>query len=80
MTTLYVGNLPFSATEAEVRGLMNILETVIDRELSELHANGVQLRHIGELDELSPVVRRKVRKAVELTRNNDGLILNVAFN
>jgi len=66
--------------EAEVRGLMNILETVIDRELSELHANGVQLRHIGELDGLSPVVRRKVHKAVELTRNNDQLILNVAFN
>ena len=66
--------------EAEVRGLMNILETVIDRELSELHANGVQLRHIGELEGLSPVVRRKVRKAVELTRNNDHLILNVAFN
>lgn len=66
--------------EAEVRGLMNILETVIDRELSQLHANGVQLRHIGELDGLSPAVQRKVRKAIELTRNNDQLILNVAFN
>lgn len=66
--------------EAEVRGLMNILETVIDRELSDLHANGVQLRHIGELEGLSPVVRRKVRRAIELTRNNDQLILNVAFN
>src|SRR3990172_10676397 len=30
----------------EGRGLMNILEDVIDRELNELHANGVQLRHI----------------------------------
>lgn len=66
--------------EAEVRGLMNILETVIDRELNQLHANGVQLRHIGELEGLSPVVQRKVKKAIELTRNNDQLILNVAFN
>src|SRR5512134_3746950 len=32
---------------AEVRLLMSILEMVIDRELHELHANGVQLRHIG---------------------------------
>jgi undecaprenyl diphosphate synthase len=66
--------------EAEVRGLMNILETVIDRELKQLHANGVQLRHIGELDGLSEGLQAKVRKAVDLTRHNDHIILNVAFN
>ncbi len=66
--------------EAEVRGLMNILETVIDRELRQLHANGVQLRHIGELSGLSEPLQEKVRRAIELTRNNDKLILNVAFN
>lgn len=66
--------------EAEVRGLMNILESVIDRELNQLHANGVQLRHIGELSGLSPVLQQKVRRAIELTRHNDQLILNIAFN
>jgi undecaprenyl diphosphate synthase len=66
--------------EAEVRGLMNILETVIDRELKQLNANGVQLRHIGELDGLSEMLQTKVCQAVELTRNNDQLILNIAFN
>lgn len=66
--------------EAEVRGLMNILETVIDRELKQLHANGVQLRHIGELEGLSGMLQNKVKKAIEQTRNNDQLILNVAFN
>jgi undecaprenyl diphosphate synthase len=66
--------------EAEVRGLMNILESVIDRELNQLHAHGVQLRHIGRPEGLSDLLQRKVRRAVELTRNNDQLILNVAFN
>ncbi len=65
---------------AEVRGLMNILETVIDRELKQLHANGVQLRHIGELSGLSEGLQRKVKDAIALTRNNDQLVLNVAFN
>ena len=65
---------------AEVRGLMNILETVIDRELKRLHANGVQLRHVGVLEGLSESLRRKVRQAVALTRNNDRVTLNVAFN
>jgi undecaprenyl diphosphate synthase len=66
--------------EAEVRGLMNILESVIDRELDQLHANGVQLRHIGDLSGLSAALQRKVRHAMELTRHNDQLILNIAFN
>ncbi len=65
---------------AEVEGLLNILEEVIDTELEELNEEGVQLRHIGRLDGLPKVLQDKVRKAVELTRDNDRLILNVAFN
>jgi undecaprenyl diphosphate synthase len=65
---------------AEVKGLMGILESVIDRELAELHENGVQLRHIGNLDGISKVLQRKVREAIALTKDNDSLILNVAFN
>ena len=34
----------------EVQGLMGILQDVIDRELGELHKEGVQLRHIGRLE------------------------------
>ena len=64
----------------EVRGLMNILEEVIDRELKELHANGVQLRHIGRLEGLKPELQQKVRQAIDLTKLNTGLVLNVAWN
>ncbi|MGD8603089.1 MAG: isoprenyl transferase [Anaerolineales bacterium] len=65
---------------AEVQGLMNILEDVIDRELEELHQNGVQLRHLGMLDGLRPELQEKVRKAIELTKDNDKLVLNIAWN
>jgi undecaprenyl diphosphate synthase len=64
----------------EVQGLLNILEDVIDRELQELHANGVQLRHIGRLEGLSPPLQKKVREAVALTQNNTKLVLNIAWN
>jgi len=64
----------------EVRGLMRILEDVIDRELQELKDQGVQLHHIGRLDRLNPVLREKVKHAVEITRDNNRLVLNVAFN
>jgi undecaprenyl diphosphate synthase len=64
----------------EVRGLMNILEDVIDRELVEMHENGVQLRHIGRLEGLRPELQEKVRHAIELTKDNSNLVLNVAWN
>ncbi len=66
--------------EAEVKGLMRILEDVIDRELPELHQEGVQLRHIGDLSRLAPALRKKVLHAMDLTKNDDRLILNIAFN
>jgi undecaprenyl diphosphate synthase len=64
----------------EVDGLMHILEDVIDRELAELNKEGVQLRHIGRLERLDPKLQEKVLEAIDLTQNNDRLILNVAFN
>jgi len=64
----------------EVRGLMHILEDVIDRELAELDQEGVQLRHIGRLERLAPMLQKKVLQAIERTKNNDRLILSVAFN
>lgn len=64
----------------EVQGLMFILEDVLNRELAELHKEGVQLRHIGRLERLAPNLQEKVLDAIELTKNNDRLILNVAFN
>jgi undecaprenyl diphosphate synthase len=66
--------------ESEVKGLIAILEEVIDHELKSLHENGVQLRHIGRLERLSAKLQEKVRNAIELTKDNDRLILNVAWN
>jgi len=64
----------------EVKGLMYILEDVIDKELAELNKEGVQLRHIGRLERLAPSLQKKVLHAIELTKDNERLILNVAFN
>jgi undecaprenyl diphosphate synthase len=65
---------------AEVQGLMRIFENVIDSELQELHDQGVKLRHLGRLDQLRPSFRKKVLEAIEYTKDNDRLILNIAFN
>jgi len=66
--------------QEEVHGLMDILEQVIDRELAEMHKNGVRLRHLGRLEGIADHLQTKVRSAIELTRDNDRITLNVAFN
>jgi undecaprenyl diphosphate synthase len=64
----------------EVNGLFEILADVIDRETEELHRNGVRLQHLGKLQGLPETLQERVRYAVELTRGNSRLIVNVAFN
>jgi len=64
----------------EIQGLMRIFKIMLDRELNNLHENGVQLRHIGRLDGIDKELQKKVREAIELTKDNQTLILNVAFN
>ncbi len=70
----------WSRPESEVKGLMHIFNSVFARELKNLHENGVQLRHIGEIDRIDPVLQKKMRDGIELTKNNTKLILNIAFN
>jgi undecaprenyl diphosphate synthase len=64
----------------EVSGLMAILERVIDHELTELHRQGVQIRHIGRTEGIAAGLLSKINKAVAQTRDNTRLTLNVAFN
>ncbi|MBZ0318280.1 MAG: isoprenyl transferase [Anaerolineae bacterium] len=65
---------------AEVRFLLSIIDYFIDRELNALHEKGVKLRHIGKLDGLNPRLKKRIHEALELTRNNEAITLNIAFN
>ena len=64
----------------EVEGILQILSDAIDVETSALHERGAQLRHIGSLEGLSPDLSESIRNAVNLTRDNDAIVLTLAFN
>lgn len=64
----------------EVDGILNILGRAIETETDELHRQGAQLRHIGDLGSLAPDLRDAIRNAVERTRDNSNLVLTLAFN
>lgn len=66
--------------EDEVSGLMEILGRVLISETEELHRQGAQLRHIGDLTPLAPHLQESIKEAIELTANNDRIVLTIAFN
>jgi undecaprenyl diphosphate synthase len=70
----------WSRPPSEIRDLMGLLRRFIRNDMAELHQNGVKVRVIGERGDLDPDIRRLLEDAEELTRNNIGLTLVVAFN
>ncbi|MFC1921005.1 polyprenyl diphosphate synthase [Chloroflexota bacterium] len=70
----------WSRPEEEVSGLFNILADFIENTASDIHSKGVKLRHIGRIYELPDNLQKAIQGAVELTKNNTGMTLTVAFN
>ena len=64
----------------EVEGLMDILRESIERETKALHEQNVRILHLGRLDRLSPELNKSIIDAQELTRDNKGITLSVAFD
>src|SRR5258707_4160687 len=65
---------------SEVRELMALLRRFIRHDLAELHHSGVRVRVIGERESLDRDIRRLLDEAEQLTKDNDKLVLVVAFN
>lgn len=65
---------------AEVQALLNLLAQALRQEVAELHRNGAQLRHIGHLERLPRALQEGISDAVELTKNNERITLNIAFD
>jgi undecaprenyl diphosphate synthase len=64
----------------EVAGLVSLLGRKIDQETQAFHQENIRLVHLGRLDRLPQRLRQKVQAAVELTKNNTGLTLCLAFD
>jgi len=64
----------------EVFSLFKLLESWINKITSWAQNNEVRLKYIGRLQELPDNLKNVIQKAVNLTENNQGLTLNLAFN
>jgi len=66
--------------DEEVGALMQLFLDALDREIDELHANGVHVGFIGDLAAFAPALRERMQAAMALTAGNTALSLNVAVN
>jgi undecaprenyl diphosphate synthase len=66
--------------EKEVSALMQLLIRVLRKETRELHDNNIRLNVIGNMNLLPEKVRQVLRETMELTKNNNRLVLSIALS
>ncbi|MBE0363544.1 undecaprenyl diphosphate synthase [Pseudoalteromonas ulvae UL12] len=64
----------------EVSTLMELFLLVLTKEVKKLHKNNVKLQIIGDLSRFSDKLQQRVFEAQTLTKDNQGLCLNIAAN
>lgn len=64
----------------EVEFLMNLLVTYVNRELMNLHKKNAKINVLGSMKELPKIVQEKLNWAINLTKDNTGLVVNFAIN
>ncbi|MCV6588102.1 MAG: isoprenyl transferase [Marinobacterium sp.] len=64
----------------EVKALMELFRLALDRQVKKLHQNNIRLQVLGDLSGFSESLQRRIDAAHKLTKNNTGLVLNIAAN
>lgn len=66
--------------QEEVNGLMQLLVSTIRSETKTLIKNNIKLSTIGDVSQLPASCQRELIESKEITKNNTGLVLNIALN
>ena len=64
----------------EVRFIMDLLCQYLTSELEEFNQFNVRIRFMGSREGLPAIVQEKMDHALEVTKDNTGIILNIAIN
>ena len=80
LTTYAFSTENWKRPRQEVEALMRLLGEATEREIKTLMENGIRLRVLGHMEVLPKSLQDKARRAIELSKNNPRLNLNVAFN
>lgn len=70
----------WSRPKSEVGALMDFLDEFLAKEIPELMENNVKLVASGDLEDLREKTQRQLDKTREITKENTGLVLNLALS
>lgn len=64
----------------EVNFLLQLINTYFLKEINNIIKQEIKLNIFGELNKLSPKIKRVLKKSIDLTKNNKKIIVNLAIN
>ncbi len=64
----------------EVKALMTLFKYYLNKKLTQLHQENVKVSVIGDIDPFSKIMRKYIKNLVDLTKDNNGMFLNLALN
>ena len=64
----------------EVKALMALFKYFLNKKLTQLHEENVKVAIIGDIRPFSKIIRKYIKNLEDLTKNNDGMHLNLALN
>lgn len=64
----------------EVNNLMELLVEYLKNEFNELNENNVVINHLGDISKLPKNCRDELIRAYDRTKNNTGVVMNLALN
>lgn len=67
-------------TEEEVKAIMIILQNYLDRFSKKADADNIKINILGDIEVLNDGLKKQIKNVIEKTKNNTGLVLNIAFN
>ncbi len=70
----------WSRPKEEIGDLMIILQNYLENDVNDLIKYGIKIVTSGQISELDPKIQEKIENIKEKTKNNDNMVLNVAFN
>ncbi len=79
--TLYAFSVEnWKRPKTEISTLMSLLKRYLRRELGTLLQNNIRFQVIGRMEDLPPDVQDELRRGMEQTRDQTGLLFNIALN
>lgn len=64
----------------EVSALMILLKNYLKKFSKNANKDNIKIRILGDISKLEPSLKKSINDAIEKTKNNTGLIINIAFN